>query len=124
MAKVLIIGAGGVGRVVAHKCAQASDVFTAVTLASRTESKCKAIAEEIKGFPVKTARVDADNVPELAALLRAEKPDVVINVALPYQDLTIMDACLETGTDYLDTANYEPRDTAKFEYGWQWAYQE
>jgi len=123
MSKVLIIGAGGVGRVVAHKCAQASDVFTGITLASRTESKCKAIAAEID-FPVKTARVDADNVPELVELLKAEKPKLVINVALPYQDLTIMDACLEVGTDYLDTANYEPLDTAKFEYGWQWAYQD
>lgn len=123
MSKVLIIGAGGVGRVVAHKCAQASDVFTEIVLASRTESKCTAIAAEID-FPVKTARVDADNVPELVALLKREQPHLVINVALPYQDLTIMDACLETGVDYLDTANYEPLDTAKFEYGWQWAYQD
>ena len=123
MSKVLIIGAGGVGRVVAHKCAQASDVFTGITLASRTESKCKAIAAEI-GYPVKTARVDADNVPELTELIKREQPGLVINVALPYQDLTIMDACLATGVDYLDTANYEPRDTAKFEYSWQWAYQD
>jgi saccharopine dehydrogenase (NAD+, L-lysine-forming) len=123
MSKVLIIGAGGVGRVVAHKCAQARDVFTAITLASRTQSKCEAIAAEID-FPVKTARVDADHVPELALLIRQEKPDLVLNVALPYQDLAIMDACLETGVDYLDTANYEPRDTAKFEYRWQWAYQD
>ncbi|MBI5018073.1 MAG: saccharopine dehydrogenase family protein [Deltaproteobacteria bacterium] len=121
MSKVLIIGAGGVGRVVAHKCAQASDVFTAITLASRTESKCKAIAAEIEA-PVATARVDADNVPELVELIRRERPRLVLNVALPYQDLTIMDACLETGVDYLDTANYEPRDTARFEYRWQWAY--
>jgi saccharopine dehydrogenase (NAD+, L-lysine-forming) len=121
MSKVLIIGAGGVGRVVAHKCAQASDVFTEITLASRTESKC--IAAEI-AFPVKTARVDADNVPELVELLKKEKPNLVINVALPYQDLTIMDACLEVGVDYLDTANYEPLETAKFEYSWQWAYQD
>ena len=95
MSKVLIIGAGGVGRVVAHKCAQASDVFTGITLASRTESKCKAIAAEI-GYPVKTARVDADNVPELTELIKREQPRLVINVALPYQDLTIMDACLAT----------------------------
>jgi saccharopine dehydrogenase (NAD+, L-lysine-forming) len=122
MGKVLIIGAGGVGRVVAHKCALAKDVFTQITLASRTESKCRDIAEEIQDFPVETARVDADNVPELVELLRVEQPDLVINVALPYQDLTIMDACLETGTNYLDTANYEPPDTAKFEYKWQWAY--
>ena len=123
MSKVLIIGAGGVGRVVAHKCAQASDVFTEITLASRTESKCRAIAAEID-FPVKTARVDADNVPELIELIRREQPNLIINVALPYQDLHIMDACLATGVDYLDTANYEPLDTAKFEYSWQWAYQD
>jgi saccharopine dehydrogenase (NAD+, L-lysine-forming) len=123
MSKVLIIGAGGVGRVVAHKCAQAKDVITGITLASRTESKCKAIAAEIDS-PIQTAQVDADNVPELAALIRRVQPKLVINVALPYQDLTIMDACLETGVDYLDTANYEPRDNAKFEYSWQWAYQD
>jgi len=121
MSKVLIIGAGGVGQVVTHKCAQAADVFTAITLASRTESKCRNIAAQID-YPVKTVQVDADNVPELIALINREKPRLVINVALPYQDLTIMDACLSTGVDYLDTANYEPRDTAKFEYGWQWAY--
>jgi saccharopine dehydrogenase (NAD+, L-lysine-forming) len=121
MSKVLIIGAGGVGQVVTHKCAQAADVFTAITLASRTESKCRNIAAQID-YPVKTAKVDADNVPELIALINREKPRLVINIALPYQDLTIMDACLATGVDYLDTANYEPRDTAKFEYSWQWAY--
>ena len=122
MSKVLIIGAGGVGRVVAHKCAQARDVFTAITLASRTKAKCDAIAAEVPHVSIRTAQVDAEDVPELAGLLRAEKPDLVINVALPYQDLAIMDACLEAGVDYLDTANYEPRDTAKFEYKWQWAY--
>ncbi|MHB8764326.1 MAG: saccharopine dehydrogenase family protein, partial [Deferrisomatales bacterium] len=95
---------------------------TGITLASRTQSKCDAIAAEIKDYPVRTAQVDADDVPALVALLRAEQPKLVLNVALPYQDLTIMDACLATGVDYLDTANYEPRDTAKFEYGWQWAY--
>ena len=124
MSKVLIIGAGGVGGVVTHKCAQAKGVISAITLASRTESKCRAIAEQIPDFPVKTAQVDADNVPELIALIKREEPKLVINVALPYQDLTIMDACLATGVDYLDTANYEPLDTAKFEYSWQWAYQE
>lgn len=123
MAKVLIIGAGGVSGVVVHKCAQLPDVFTEIVLASRTESKCHAIAAQLDR-PIKTARVDADNVPELVALINAEKPDLVINVALPYQDLTIMDACLETGVNYLDTANYEPLDTAKFEYSWQWAYQD
>ena len=122
MSKVLIIGAGGVSRVVVHKCAQAKEVFSAITLASRTKSKCDAIAAEIKTMSVKTARVDADNVPELVALIKAEQPQLVINVALPYQDLTIMDACLATGVDYLDTANYEPIETAKFEYSWQWAY--
>ncbi len=123
MSKVLIIGAGGVGQVVTHKCAQRRDIFSEITLASRTIAKCDAIADQIAS-PIKTARVDADNVPELAALIRAEQPKLVINVALPYQDLTIMDACLETGVDYLDTANYEPLDTARFEYSWQWAYQE
>ncbi len=123
MAKVLIIGAGGVSGVVVHKCAQLPEVFSEIVLASRTESKCKAIAAQLSR-PIKTAQVDADNVPQLVALINAEKPDLVINVALPYQDLHIMDACLETGVDYLDTANYEPLDTAKFEYSWQWAYQE
>ena len=122
MSKVLIIGAGGVGRVVAHKCAQAKDAFSAITLASRTKAKCDAIAAEIPHFPISTAQVDADNVAETAALIRQEQPKLIINVALPYQDLSIMEACLETGVDYLDTANYEPRDTAKFEYHWQWAY--
>lgn len=122
MSKVLIIGAGGVGRVVVHKCAQAGDVFTEITLASRTRSRCDAIAAEISDFPIVTARVDADKTPELVELIRQEKPELVINVALPYQDLSIMDACLETGVDYLDTANYEPPETARFEYSWQWAY--
>ena len=123
MKKVLIIGAGGVGQVVTHKCAQVPEVFGSIMLASRTKSKCDAIAAQI-ARPIETAGVDADNVPELVALINTYKPDLVINVALPYQDLTIMDACLETGVDYLDTANYEPRDEAKFEYKWQWAYQE
>jgi saccharopine dehydrogenase (NAD+, L-lysine-forming) len=119
MSKVMIIGAGGVGRVVAHKCAQRKDIFSSITLASRTRSRCDAIAAEIKNTEIKTAQVDADNVSELTALLQQEKPKLVINVALPYQDLTIMDACLAAGVDYLDTANYEPLDTAKFEYRWQ-----
>ncbi len=119
--KALIIGAGGVGGVVTHKCAQVPEVFGDILLASRTEAKCKAIAEQI-ARPIRTARIDADNVEETTALLRREKPDVVINVALPYQDLPLMDACLAAGIDYLDTANYEPPDTAKFEYKWQWAY--
>ncbi|MPV87008.1 saccharopine dehydrogenase family protein [Ostreibacterium oceani] len=127
MSKVVIIGAGGVGNVVAHKCAQLVDVFSDIVLASRTKSKCDAIAADIKSSlnrDIKTAAVDADNVAELTALLKQEQPKLVINVALPYQDLSIMDACLEAGVDYLDTANYEPLDTAKFEYKWQWAYQD
>jgi len=124
MAKVLIIGAGGVGNVVAHKCAQLPEVFSEILLASRTKEKCDAIAARIGSSNLKTARVNADNVPELVQLIRSFKPDLVVNVALPYQDLTIMDACLETGVSYLDTANYEPLDEAKFEYKWQWAYRE
>src|SRR5512140_3576156 len=123
MSKVLIIGAGGVGQVVTHKCAQRRDIFSEITLASRTKSKCDVIAAQLNNS-IKTAQVDADNVPELVALIKQLQPKLVINVALPYQDLHIMDACLETGVDYLDTANYEPLDTARFEYSWQWAYQE
>ena len=123
MSKVLIIGAGGVGQVVTHKCAQRRDIFTEITLASRTKSKCDAIAAQLSNS-IATAQVDADNVPELAALIRHIQPQLVINVALPYQDLHIMDACLESGVDYLDTANYEPLDIARFEYSWQWAYEE
>ena len=127
MAKVIIIGAGGVGSVVAHKCAQLPEVFTDITLASRTVSKCEAIAASVlekTGTQIKTAQIDADDVAALSDYLDAQKPFMVINVALPYQDLTIMDACLATGVHYLDTANYEPLDTAKFEYHWQWAYQD
>ncbi|MDR2036968.1 MAG: saccharopine dehydrogenase family protein [Bacteroidales bacterium] len=124
MSKVLIIGAGGVGTVVAHKVASVPEVFSEIMLASRTKSKCDAIAAAIGGNRIKTAQVDADHVPELVALIRSFQPDLVINVALPYQDLTIMDACLETGVSYLDTANYEPKEEAKFEYKWQWAYQD
>ena len=122
MGKVLTIGAGGVGTVVAHKVAQNPDVFTEIVLASRTQSKCDAIAKAIGDPRIKTAKVDADNVEELVALFNEHKPDIVINVALPYQDLTIMDACLLAGVNYLDTANYEPLEEAKFEYSWQWAY--
>ena len=123
MAKVLIVGAGGVGQVVAHKCAQVPEVFEHIVLASRTEEKCRRIAAQIRR-PIATAQVDADDVAQMTALLEREKPGLVINVALPYQDLSIMDACLAAGVDYLDTANYEPPDEAKFEYKWQWAYQE
>ncbi|WP_455497149.1 saccharopine dehydrogenase family protein [Coprobacter sp.] len=124
MGKVLIIGAGGVGTVVAHKVAKNPDVFTEIVLASRTKSKCDAIAKAIGSDRITTAQVDADNVNELIELFNTHKPDIVINVALPYQDLTIMDACLACGVNYLDTANYEPLDEAKFEYKWQWAYQD
>ncbi len=123
MGKVLIIGAGGVGRVVAHKCAQVPEVFTEICLASRTVAKCDQIKSEISR-PIRTAAVDADRPAETAALIRDFGPDLVINVALPYQDLAIMDACLETGVDYLDTANYEPPEEAKFCYKWQWDYRE
>ena len=125
--KVLIIGAGGVGNVVAHKCAQAPEHFSEILLASRNENKCKAIAADVKaatGRAIRTAALDADNVQATVALLQSFKPDLVINVALPYQDLPIMDACLHAGVHYLDTANYEPPNHAKFEYSWQWAYRE
>ncbi|MCI4648121.1 saccharopine dehydrogenase family protein [Phaeodactylibacter sp.] len=128
MSKVLIIGAGGVGRVVTYKCAQHPEVFSEIMLASRTKSKCDAIvadAQKATGHTkMKTAQVDADNVPELVALINSFQPALVLHVALPYQDLTIMEACLQTGVHYLDTANYEPKDEAKFEYSWQWAYQD
>ncbi|UHG92059.1 saccharopine dehydrogenase family protein [Spirosoma oryzicola] len=127
MANVLIIGAGGVGSVVAHKCAMNNEVFTNIMLASRTKSKCDRIAAEIQemhGVTVQTAQVDADVVAEVVSLIRSFNPFLVINVALPYQDLPIMDACLEAGVHYMDTANYEPKDVAKFEYSWQWAYKE
>lgn len=127
MSKVLIIGAGGVGHVVAHKCAQVPEVFSEIMLASRTKSKCDAIAQSVRertGRTIQTAALDADNVAETVALIKKFQPKLVLNVALPYQDLALMDACLETGVDYLDTANYEPLDEAKFEYKWQWAYQD
>lgn len=127
MSKTLIIGCGGVASVVIHKCCQNSEVFDDIMIASRTKSKCDAIKEKLEGTTktkISTAKVDADNVQELVALMKDYKPDICINVALPYQDLHIMDACLECGVDYVDTANYEPEDTAKFEYSWQWAYRE
>ena len=126
MGKALIIGAGGVASVAAHKCVQNSEVFEEICIASRTKSKCDAIKEKLDGRKTKitTAQVDADNVDELIALIEEVKPDIVMNLALPYQDLTIMDACLATKTHYMDTANYEPEDTAKFEYKWQWEYRE
>jgi len=126
MSKVLIIGAGGVGRVVTYKCAQHPEIFSEIMLASRTKSKCDDIVADVEKDTghrkLSTAAVDAENVPELVALIRRFEPEMLIHVALPYQDLTIMDACLETGVHYLDTANYEPKQEAKFEYKWQWAY--
>lgn len=121
MAHVLIIGAGGVGRVVTHKCVMNKETFTKITLASRRLESCLGIQEELPAGAIEIAQVDADNTAELSTLIRAIKADIVINVALPYQDLTIMDACLETNTPYLDTANYEHPDEAKFEYKEQWA---
>lgn len=123
MAKVLLIGAGGVASVVAHKLLQVPEVFSQVMIASRTRSRVEALAAQLPA-PVEVEQVDADNVPQLTALIQRFKPDLVMNIALPYQDLHIMDACLAAGVDYLDTANYEPLDTAKFEYKWQWAYQQ
>lgn len=126
MGKALIIGAGGVASVVVHKCCENSEVFTEICIASRTLSKCDELKEKLKYSKTKitTAQVNADNTDELISLIESCKPDIVINVALPYQDLTIMDACLATKVNYVDTANYEPLDTAKFEYKWQWAYRE
>jgi len=128
MSRALIIGAGGVAGVVVHKCCQNSEVFKEICIASRTKSKCDALKAQVeaKGYKtvVTTAQVDADITEDLIKLINDYKPDIVINVALPYQDLSIMDACLATKTHYLDTANYEPKDTAKFEYKWQWAYRD
>jgi saccharopine dehydrogenase (NAD+, L-lysine-forming) len=127
MAKVLVIGAGGVGSVAVHKMAMNPDIFSEVALASRTLSKCEAIAASVKertGRDVATYALDADDVAATTALLNQLKPTLVVNLALPYQDLNIMEACLAAGVNYMDTANYEPIDEAKFEYKWQWAYQE
>ncbi len=126
MGKALIIGAGGVASVVIHKCCQNPDVFEEICIASRTKSKCDAIKAKLDGGKTKiqTAQVDADKTEEVVELIKKFGPDVVINVALPYQDLTIMDACLATGVHYVDTANYEPPEIPKFEYKWQWAYRE
>ena len=124
MGKVLIIGAGGVATVAAVKVAKNSDVFSEIMIASRTKSKCDAIVQRIGDPRIRTAQVDADNVDELVTLFKDFKPELVMNLALPYQDLTIMEACLQCGVNYLDTANYEPKDVAHFEYSWQWAYRE
>ena len=127
MAKLLIIGCGGVASVAIHKCCQNSEVFEEICIASRTKSKCDALKEKLEGTTktkITTAQVDADDVPALVELIRKVQPDAVLNLALPYQDLHIMDACLECKVDYIDTANYEPEDTAKFEYKWQWDYRD
>ncbi len=127
MSKVLVIGAGGVGSVAVHKMAMNPDIFSDITLASRTLSKCGAIADSVKqrtGVTIKTAQIDADDVAATTALIQQVGPKLVVNLALPYQDLAIMDACLAAGVHYMDTANYEPRDEAHFEYSWQWAYQD
>ena len=127
MGKCMIIGCGGVASVAIHKCCQNSEVFDEIIIASRTKSKCDELKEKLEGTTktkIYTEQVDADKVDELIALIEKYKPDVVLNLALPYQDLTIMDACLATKTHYVDAANYEPLDTAKFEYKWQWAYRE
>ncbi len=146
MGRLLVIGCGGVAQVAIQKCCQNSATFTELCIASRTKEKCDALKEKLEGKTdtvVTTAQVDADSVEELTALIRAYQPQAVLNVALPYQDLTIMDACLACGVDYIDTANYEPEDTADetwraiyekrcqelgftayFDYSWQWAYQQ
>lgn len=128
MARILIIGAGGVGAVVAHKCAEATlktGVFSEIVLASRTLSRCKQVCDSVRkrlGYEIRAEQIDADDIPALCQLLRKLKTEIVLNIALPYQDLHIMEACLECGAHYLDTANFEPLDVARFEYKWQWAY--
>ncbi|MGH6787441.1 MAG: saccharopine dehydrogenase NADP-binding domain-containing protein, partial [Novosphingobium sp.] len=125
MSKVLVIGAGGVSSVCVHKMAMNAGIFSEIHLASRTKAKCDAIAGSVKertGQAVTTYEVDAEEVPALTRLIQQIGPKLVVNLALPYQDLPIMDACLAAGVDYLDTANYEPKDEARFEYKWQWAY--
>ena len=127
MGKIMIVGCGGVGSAAVHKCCQNSDAFSEVVIASRTLSKCDALKKKLEGTTktkITTAQVDADDTAVLTELIRQEKPDVLLNLALPYQDLLIMEACLAAGVHYIDTANYGPEDTAKFEYKWQWEYRE
>jgi len=127
MNTVLVIGAGGVSNVTVHKMASASCIFNKIVLASRTISKCKGIQESVKkkyGVDIDIVSLDADNIDETISLINKHNPFVVVNLALPYQDLNIMEACLSTSTHYLDTANYEPKENAKFEYKWQWDYQQ
>ena len=127
MTNVLVIGAGGVGSVAVHKMASLPEVFSSITLASRRISSCEKIAKSVNerfGVQIESFEVDADDVEQVVSLLNRVKPDLLVNLALPYQDLVLMDACLKVGVHYLDTANYEPKDQAKFEYRWQWEYQE
>ncbi len=126
MSKTLVIGAGGVASVAIHKMVQNHEVFDEIMIATRTKSKADALKEKLdgQGTIIHTAQVDADDTEALIALMNEFQPDLCLNLALPYQDLTIMDACLATKTHYVDTANYEPKDVAKFEYSWQWAYRE
>ncbi len=125
MSKVLVIGAGGVSSVAVHKMAMNSGIFSHISLASRTKAKCDAIAASVAertGVTIDTYEIDAEEIQAMIRLIESIQPKLVVNLALPYQDLAIMDACLATGVDYMDTANYEPRHEAKFEYHWQWAY--
>ena len=128
MSRILMIGAGGVATVAAFKMAQNSEIFSELMIASHHKAKCDRLVQAIhaKGYKldIKTAEVDADDVEQLKVLFNDYKPELVVNLALPYQDLTIMEACLACGCNYLDTANYEPKDEAHFEYSWQWAYKE
>ncbi len=127
MSKVLVVGAGGVGSVAVHKMARMPEVFSSITLASRRVSSCEKVADSVNkrfGVKIDTAEVDADEIKQTVRLLERIKPDLLVNLALPYQDLPLMDACLEAGVPYMDTANYEPKHEAKFEYRWQWEYQE
>ncbi len=127
MGNTLVIGAGGVSSAAVHKMAMNPEIFTKITLASRRKFKCDEIAKSVKertGVEIATAQVDAMDVGAVVALIKVTGAELLVNLALPYQDLKLMDACLEAGIHYLDTANYEPEDEAKFEYHWQWAYQE
>ena len=127
MSKVLVVGAGGVGSVAVHKMAMLPEVFSSITLASRRKVSCLEVAKSVEqrtGTKINCLQVDADNVDEMVQVIDRVQPKLLVNLALPYQDLPLMDACLKKGVDYLDTANYEPRDEAKFEYKWQWAYQD
>jgi len=127
MNNILVVGAGGVGSVGVHKMAMNSDLFQQITLASRRKFKCDEIAASVKqrtGVSIDTAELDAMDVDATVALIRKTGAQLLVNLALPYQDLVLMDACLKAGIHYIDTANYEPPDKAEFQYSWQWAYQD